>query len=398
MFITSTTTTPPTTTPQPPSQSPSSPPPPPPPPQPPSQPPIPPPSPTGPTPDLSPHTISISNNDQEDEIVPESLTTTPPTTTPQPPSQSPSSPPPPPPQPPSQPPIPPPSPTGPTPDLSPHTISISNNDQEDEIVPEAPTSITPTTTTTFRQRAQTFTIAIFLQLLFALLNLFAKLSMDDGRSSFVFVAYRSIVAFMVVTPFALYFQWNQLPKITTGIFFRILATSLLGLLDQNLYLLGMKYTTATYATAMSNLLPVITFILACIHRTETINLGSRRHQAKVLGTILIVLGAMVMTMVKGSILFGTVGAINHGHHGGSHTIVGLIFILLGCTSFAYSSILQTILINEYHFPALSLVSTNSFLGSIGGLIVAWIVESRSSYTVWTIFRWDLTLLSIIYAV
>ncbi|PNX56205.1 hypothetical protein L195_g058092, partial [Trifolium pratense] len=76
-------------------------------------------------------------------------TTTPPTTTPQPPSQSPSSPPPPPPpQPPSQPPIPPPSPTGPTPDLSPHTISISNNDQEDEIVPEAPTSITPTTTTT----------------------------------------------------------------------------------------------------------------------------------------------------------------------------------------------------------------------------------------------------------
>ncbi|PNX93150.1 auxin-induced protein 5ng4-like [Trifolium pratense] len=132
-------------------------------------------------------------------------------------------------------------------------------------------------------------------------------------------------------------------------------------------------------------------------RTETINLGSRRHQAKVLGTILIVLGAMVMTMVKGSILFGTVGAINHGQHGGSHTIVGLIFILLGCTSFAYSSILQTILINEYHFPALSLVSTNSFLGSIGGLIVAWIVESQPSYTVWKIFRWDLTLLSIIYA-
>jgi hypothetical protein len=29
-----------------------------------------------------------------------------------------------------------------------------------------------------------------------------------------------------------------------------------------------------------------------------------------------VLGVMVMTMVKGIILFGTVGAINHGHHSG----------------------------------------------------------------------------------
>ena len=37
-------------------------------------------------------------------------------------------------------------------------------------------------------------------------------------------------------------------------------------LDQNLYNLGMKYTTATYASAFVNMLPAVTFILAMIFR------------------------------------------------------------------------------------------------------------------------------------
>ena len=37
-------------------------------------------------------------------------------------------------------------------------------------------------------------------------------------------------------------------------------------LDQNLYNLGMKYTTATYGSAFVNMLPAVTFILAMIFR------------------------------------------------------------------------------------------------------------------------------------
>ena len=37
-------------------------------------------------------------------------------------------------------------------------------------------------------------------------------------------------------------------------------------LDQNLYYLGMKYTTATYGSTFVNMLPAVTFILAMIFR------------------------------------------------------------------------------------------------------------------------------------
>jgi hypothetical protein len=53
------------------------------------------------------------------------------------------------------------------------------------------------------------------------MNLFAKLAMDDGMSSFVFVAYHSIVAFMVITPFAFYFEWYNIffPSTLNSFFF-----------------------------------------------------------------------------------------------------------------------------------------------------------------------------------
>lgn len=37
-------------------------------------------------------------------------------------------------------------------------------------------------------------------------------------------------------------------------------------LDQNMYYLGMKYTTATFAAAMCNILPALTFVMAWILR------------------------------------------------------------------------------------------------------------------------------------
>lgn len=37
-------------------------------------------------------------------------------------------------------------------------------------------------------------------------------------------------------------------------------------LDQNLYYVGMQYTSATFASATVNILPAITFIMAVIFR------------------------------------------------------------------------------------------------------------------------------------
>ncbi|XP_010422742.1 PREDICTED: WAT1-related protein At2g37460-like [Camelina sativa] len=73
------------------------------------------------------------------------------------------------------------------------------------------------------------------------------------------------IATVAMAPFALYFDRRARPKMTLMTFFKI---SLLGLLepviDQNLFCLGMIYTTATFATALYNTLPAVTFILALL--------------------------------------------------------------------------------------------------------------------------------------
>ncbi|KAJ9555047.1 hypothetical protein OSB04_009661 [Centaurea solstitialis] len=55
------------------------------------------------------------------------------------------------------------------------------------------------------------------------------------------------------------------PKMTLSIFIKLMILGLLEpVIDQNLYFMGMKATTATFAAAMCNVLPAITFVMACI--------------------------------------------------------------------------------------------------------------------------------------
>ncbi|XP_031740967.1 WAT1-related protein At2g39510 isoform X2 [Cucumis sativus] len=71
---------------------------------------------------------------------------------------------------------------------------------------------------------------------------------------------------------------------------------------QSLIYSGTKYTTATFATAMCNILPAFAFLMAWICRMEKVNIRSLRSQAKILGTLVTVGGAMMMTLLKGPLL------------------------------------------------------------------------------------------------
>ncbi|CAL0326827.1 unnamed protein product [Lupinus luteus] len=190
-------------------------------------------------------------------------------------------------------------------------------------------------------------------------------------------------------------------KMTFSIFMKIVALSLLEpVIDQNLYFLGMKYTTATFAAAMSNMLPAITFIMACILRIEKINIKSIRSEAKIVGTIITVAGAMVMTLLKGPILhfFGTHGNINHNQQNGGtnlqHVIKGSIMITIGCFSWAGFMVLQSITLEAY--PAeLSLTAWICLLGTVEGGIVALVME-RGNPSIWSL-TWDTRLLAAVYS-
>ena len=56
-------------------------------------------------------------------------------------------------------------------------------------------------------KAKSFIVVLFLQVTYAIMNIITKTALDNGLSNYVFVVYRHATAFIVITPFALYFEW-----------------------------------------------------------------------------------------------------------------------------------------------------------------------------------------------
>jgi drug/metabolite transporter (DMT)-like permease len=73
-------------------------------------------------------------------------------------------------------------------------------------------------------------------------------------------------------------------------------------IDQNLYYLGNKLTSASFSSALVNILPTVTFIMAIILRMEKLRFRSLHSQAKVAGTICTVTGTVLMIMYHGPVV------------------------------------------------------------------------------------------------
>ncbi|KAL8155928.1 hypothetical protein AgCh_001106 [Apium graveolens] len=131
-------------------------------------------------------------------------------------------------------------------------------------------------------------------------NVLYKLAVDDGFDLRILVTYRFIFAAAFMVPVALFIERNTRPKLTwTVIWQSLLAAFIGGSLLQNLFVLSLALTSATFATATSNLLTAITFILAICLRLEKLNWDKASGKAKVMGTLLSLAGGMVLTLYKG---------------------------------------------------------------------------------------------------
>ncbi|GAA0153299.1 hypothetical protein LIER_11570 [Lithospermum erythrorhizon] len=246
-----------------------------------------------------------------------------------------------------------------------------------------------------------FVAVIFLQFGIAGMDIISKVALNEGMSNYVFVVYRHAIATIVIAPFAIVLDKKTRPKMTLPTFLKLVMLSLLEpVIDQNLYFLGMKHTTATFAAAMVNILPAITFVMAWICRLEKVKLKRFHGQAKVIGTFATVGGAMVMTLVRGTIikLPWTNEITSQSHSNGidlQHSIKGAILITVGCFSWASFVILQAITLETYPVE-LSLTAWICLLGTAEGAVVALVME-RNNFAAWSI-KLDTKLLAAVYSV
>ncbi|KAL7604642.1 WAT1-related protein At1g21890 [Lactuca sativa] len=226
---------------------------------------------------------------------------------------------------------------------------------------------------------------VALQFGYAGMYIITMIGMKRGLSHWILVVYRHATATLVIAPFAFAFERKIRPKMTRSVFLKVLLLGLLEpVIDQNLYFLGMSITSATYGSAIVNVLPALTFVLALIFRLEKVNLKRMHSQAKIVGTVITLTGATVMTLYKGPI----VDILWYSHHGattthkaaaaaasssGQHYLAGTIMILICTCSWAGYFIVQSITLKEY--PAeLSLTSLICLAGTVEGGIIAMIME------------------------
>ncbi|XP_050221160.1 WAT1-related protein At5g40240-like isoform X1 [Mercurialis annua] len=122
-----------------------------------------------------------------------------------------------------------------------------------------------------------------------------------GMSYYVFILYTYAIAtlFLLPVPF-IYFRTSGLPSsLKLPVLFRICILAFIGFLAQVVGNKGLEYTSPTLASAMSNLTPASTFILAAIFRMEKLRMSSSSSQAKIFGTMASVTGALVVILYKG---------------------------------------------------------------------------------------------------
>ncbi|XP_061371977.1 WAT1-related protein At1g09380-like [Gastrolobium bilobum] len=236
-------------------------------------------------------------------------------------------------------------------------------------------------------------LMILVQLVYAGMNITSKLAMQSGMNPLILVAYRQIFATVSIFPFAYWLEWNTVPRMTKRIMFQLLVSSLTGATgNQVLYFWGLKYSTATIACALSNLLPAFTFILAVIFRQENVKITKKASVAKVLGTVLCVGGALLLSFYHGKVIGLGESSIHWGYadkiegtstSGKSNSLLGPFVLIASSLVWALWFIIQADISKKFPAPYTSTFYM-CFLASFQCVVIALCFEHRASE--WSLYN------------
>ncbi|XP_061995843.1 WAT1-related protein At2g39510-like [Rosa rugosa] len=234
----------------------------------------------------------------------------------------------------------------------------------------------------------------FVQALYAGLSIISILALRQGMSHYTFVVYRMAIATALASPLAWYLERHSRPTMTIKVMAKIMLLSMFDpVMDQNLYYVGMKNSNATFTSAMCNMLPVFAFVMAWIFRLENVDYRHPRGLAKVVGTLVTVVGAILLTMVKGPSLNLPWARDHEKNHSSQPKVKGAFFLTLACFCWSCFMILQANVLKSYPCK-LSLTALICFWGMVEGAVVAVVVE-RGNSEAWSIHL-DYKLLAAVY--
>ncbi|OMO83622.1 Drug/metabolite transporter [Corchorus olitorius] len=247
-------------------------------------------------------------------------------------------------------------------------------------------------------------VVLVVQAAFAGVNIFYKLAVLDGMNMEVLVAYRLMFATATLIPLALILERNSITKLTWRIVFQGFLSGLFGgALGPILFIASLTLTSTTFATSMANLIPVATLILAVILRLEKMDIRTKAGQANLVGILVSIGGAMVLTFYKGKEfkLWSTNINLAKQYGGDDHVTTskhfrdqffGSLLALASCISFAIWYIVIAKMNKMYPF-----IYSSSALMCITAAIQVTIytIITKRNWSAWKL-GWDIRLLSVFF--
>ncbi|XVF53235.1 hypothetical protein PTKIN_Ptkin05aG0083600 [Pterospermum kingtungense] len=250
---------------------------------------------------------------------------------------------------------------------------------------------------------------VLLQLSYGASVILIKIAFVRGLNQFVLVAYRHIIAMLVLGPFAYVLERKRRPSLSYALFAKIVLLSSLGsTIYFNVFLFGLAYASPTVASALNNVIPSLTFLMAVLLRMEKVKIRSASGQAKVLGTIMSICGSLVFTFWRGgyelkgfvdrplinihsnSTKLGSGGKVRHGKE---NWLKGSCLVLISTIAWSAWLVLQGSISKVY--PAqLSLNALICFIASLQSTLLALFLARNP--LLWRL-EWNVQLLTIVYS-
>ncbi|KAL0712474.1 hypothetical protein Bca4012_019452 [Brassica carinata] len=231
-------------------------------------------------------------------------------------------------------------------------------------------------------------------------NALVKKVLDGGVNHMVIATYRLAISTLFLAPIAFFWERTTRPKLTLNILVQLFFSALVGAsLTQYFFLLGLSYTSATLACAFISMTPAVTFVLSLVFRIEKLNMKSKAGMGMVMGTLICIGGALLLTMYKGVPLTKFHKLETHPSTNNTpalkpeNWIIGCVLLFAGSSCFGSWMLIQSKVNDKYPCQYSSTVIL-SFFGTIQCALLS-LIKSRD-ITAW-ILKDKLDIMTIVYA-
>ncbi|KAH6559044.1 hypothetical protein KP509_1Z030400 [Ceratopteris richardii] len=164
-------------------------------------------------------------------------------------------------------------------------------------------------------------------------QIITRVALTGGMSPFTFAVYRGAIGLCFLIPAAFFLERNKRPPLTWRLLGHFFLLGLTGVsVTQACFLEGLTYTSPTFASAILNSIPAITFIIAVAFGQETVHVKRLDGLAKIMGTLLCVIGATTMAFYKGPTLVSGDESDGSYANDSSAIVASILDLAFGLTS------------------------------------------------------------------